>query len=188
MRRIIEFNNDKPLQKRIRVVSVSIGFNPQYQNVESWKTALGDAKKQGLIVIHCGDMIHGVGCPLEKDPDEPAHYEICHFAREFHWRPRLQKRCVCVPIDTRTTAGFEGVRDYAFFADGGLSWGAPYLAGVIALGYQVDPHVDIETVFAYLRGTGTPFTQDGCIVNPHGFIKKIRETKVERAAGGAQHP
>jgi hypothetical protein len=188
LRQIIEFNNSRPLRERVRVVSVSIGFNPQYENLESWKKALDDAKRQGLIVIHCGDVIHGVGCPLEKDPDEPAHHEICYFARGSHQRSGFPKGRLYVPIDNRTTAGFEGAKDYAFFADGGLSWGAPYLAGVIALGYQVDPHVDIETVFAYLRETGTPFIQEGWIVNPHGFIKKIRETKTERAAGGAQRP
>jgi len=188
LRQIIEFNNGKPLRERIRVVSVSIGFNPQYRNLESWKKALDDAKKHGLIVIHCGDMIHGVGCPLEKDPDEAAHHEICYFARESHRRPSFPKERLYVPIDNRTTAGFEGVQDYAFFADGGLSWGAPYLAGVIALGYQVDPHLDIETVFAYLRETGTPFIQEGWIVSPRRFIGKIRATKTERASGGAQQP
>ena len=188
LRQIIEFNNGKPLRERIRVVSVSIGFNSQYQNLESWKTALRDAKKQGLVVIHCNGIIHGIGCPLEKDPDEPAHHEICYFARESHRRSGFPKRRLYVPTDNRTTAGFEGVKDYAFFADSGLSWGAPYLAGVIALGYQVDPHLDIETVFAYLRETGSPFIQEGWIVNPRGFIKKIRETKAERTAGGAQHP
>jgi hypothetical protein len=188
LRQIIEFNNGKPLRERIRVVSVSIGFNSEYQNLESWKTALSDAKKQGLIVIHCSANIQGVGCPLDKDPDEPANHEICYFARGHHLKSSFPKRRLYVPIDNRTTAGFEGVKDYAFFADGGLSWGAPYLAGVIALGYQVDPRLDIETVFAYLRETGTPFIQDGWIVNPRGFIKKIRETKAERAAPSAQHP
>lgn len=44
----------------------------------------------------------------------------------------------------------------------------------------------METVLATLRETGTPFIEGGWIVNPRGFIKKIRETKAKRASGGAQ--
>lgn len=177
LRQILEFNEGKPLEQRIRVVSVSIGFNPQFNNLNLWKEALGEAKKRGLIVIHCDEVIHGAACPLDKDPDDPANYDICHFARDFRRRLTLPTGLLYLPIDNRTTAGFEGVKDYSFFADGGLSWAAPYLAGVIALGYQVNPELDPEVVMSALRETGTPFVKQGWIVNPPRFIAKIRRAK-----------
>jgi hypothetical protein len=177
LRQILEFNEGKPLERRIRVVSVSIGFNRQFNNLNLWKEALDDAKKQGLIVIHCGEVIHGVACPLDQDPDDPANYEICHFARDFRRRLTLPIGRLYLPIDNRTTAGFEGVKDYSFFADGGLSWAAPYLAGVIALGYQVNPELDPDVVMSALRETGTRFGRESWIVNPPRFITKVRPAK-----------
>lgn len=177
LRQILEFNEGKPLEQRIRVVSVSIGFIPQSRNFKPWKEALDEAKKRGLIVIHCGEVIHGAACPLDKDPDDPANYEICHFARDFRRLLTLPTGLLYLPIDNRTAAGFEGVKDYSSFAIGGLSWAAPYLAGVIALGYQVNPQLDPEVVMSALRETGTPFVKRGWIVNPPRFIAKVRRPR-----------
>ena len=37
-----------------------------------------------------------------------------------------------VPMDRRTTASPAGEAEYAFFAGGGMSWAAPYVAGLHA--------------------------------------------------------
>lgn len=164
---IIEYNKDKPLNERIRVVSVSKGFDEDEDNLPLWKEKIKEAEENDIIIVHCSDEgdegFFGVGCGLYKDRDNPENYDICHFARSS-----AHMNVIYVPIDNRTTADFQGINDYTFWADGGMSWGAPYLAGVIALGYQVNPNLKEEDIYKYLRETGTPFN-GGYIVNPKAF-------------------
>ena len=174
LKQIIEFNKTKSPAERIKVVSVSMGFNSDFKNLDSWKNMLEQARKSGLIVIHCDGEIFGVGCPLYKDVNDPANYSICYFAKEG--RRNLPPDLIHVPIDNRTVASFSGDKDYAFFAKGGLSWGSPYLAGVIAMGFQLNPDLSESQVFKFLRETGTPF-QKGVIVNPGRFVEKIKDMK-----------
>ena len=170
---IIEYNKDKPLNERIRVVSVSKGFCEDEANLALWKEKIKEAEENGIIVVHCSDegneSFFGVGCGLYKDRDNPENYVICHFARGLS-----HMNVLYVPIDNRTTADPQGINDYTFWADGGISWGAPYLAGLIALGYQVNPNLKEEDIYKYLRETGTPFN-GGYIINPKEFMEKINE-------------
>ncbi len=174
LRQIIEFNKGKPSGEKIKVVSVSIGFNPDYKNFEDWKKALEEAQKSGLIVVHCDGCIFGIGCTLFKDVNDPANYEICHFAKAR--KDKMPAGFLYVPIDNRTYANFKNEKGYTFGAKGGLSWGAPYLAGIIALGFQVDPELTEEKVFTLLKKGGTPFNE-GFIVNPKKFIQLVKEAK-----------
>lgn len=172
LQQILEFNKDKPLTKRIRAVSISVGFNPNFAHLQNWKDALNQARKSGVIVIHCDMKMLGARCPLGKDADDPAQYRLCYFAKEPGRFPRHPLGLWYLPIDNRTTASFEGTEDYFFDAKGGLSWAAPYLAGVIALGLQVNPQLNEEAVFDCLKKSATPF-QGGWLVNPPQFIKRI---------------
>jgi serine protease AprX len=56
---------------------------------------------------------------------------------------------------------------------GGMSWGVPYIAGLAALAYQVDPDIKPEKIIQLLIET-TVKTKAGPIVNPKGFIEKIQ--------------
>lgn len=168
---IIEYNKAKPLNERIRVVSVSKGFNPDEDNLPLWKEKIKEAEENGIIIVHCSDegdqKFFGVGCSLYEDRDNPENYDLCYFAGFSESMDVLY-----VPIDNRTTADFQGTDDYTFWSEGGLSWGAPYLAGVIALGYQVNPKLTEEDIYKYLRETGNSFN-GGYIINPKAFIDKI---------------
>lgn len=176
---IIEHNKNKPLDEKIRVVSVSKGFDPDEDNLSMWREKIEEAEENGIIVVHCSDEgnkgFFGIGCKLYEDRDNPENYDICYFANNNSFLK--SKDFLYVPIDNRTTADYKGENDYTFWSSGGLSWGAPYLAGVIALGYQVNPNLPQEEVYQYLRETGVPFNDNGgCIINPKAFIQKINES------------
>ena len=176
LNQIIEYNKNKPLKKKIRVVSVSKGFSTDEDNLSMWKEKIKEAEENGIIIVHCSDegdeRFSGIGCKLYEDRDNPKNYDLCYFANNKSFRKPINSKYV--PIDNRTTADYTGENDYAFWADGGLSWGAPYLAGVIALGFQVNPNLEEKEIYQYLRETGTPFN-GGFIVNPKAFIKKVNE-------------
>jgi len=166
---IMAFNRDKPVAERIRVVSVSIGLSP-LKNLARWKKALKKAAKSGLVVVHCSLDIAGLERPLDGDPDRSAEYFASH---SYGVEPtKLPPGLLYVPKDGRTVADPAGPSDYAFWAAGGLSWTAPYVAGVIALGFQVNPELKAEEVFPLLKATGTPF-RDGVIINPPAFVERV---------------
>lgn len=180
---IIEYNKGKPINERIRVVSVSIGYFDNFDNIELWKEKIKEAEESGIIVVHCSDegneAFQGVRCDLYKDRDNFENYVTCYFMPKA--LPSKNKKSnvnlpkfLYVPIDNRTVASSDGVNDYAFFGEGGLSWGAPYLAGVITLGLQVNPDLQEDQIYKYLWQTGTPFN-GGFIVNPKAFIEKVKE-------------
>ncbi len=173
---IIEYNKNKPLNEKIRVVSVSKGFSSDEDNLSMWKEKIEEAEESGIIVVHCSDEgnkgFFGIGCKLYEDRDNPVNYDICYFSNNESILK--SKNLLYVPIDNRTTSDYKGEKDYTFWSQGGLSWGAPYLTGVIALGFQVNPNLELEEVYQYLRETGTPFN-GGCIINPKAFIQKVSE-------------
>ena len=57
-----------------------------------------------------------------------------------------------------------------------MSWGAPYIAGLVALAYQVDPEITPKNIIKYLIQTVTK-AESGPIVNPKEFIKMVKSKK-----------
>jgi len=135
---------------------------------------LRDAEESGLIVVHCGTRIDGIRCPIESDREVPANYTKCYYRERAGGRS--PEGLIYAPIDNCTTASYEGKADYIFWGEGGLSWAAPYLAGVIALGLQVNPNLNAETVWRLLRETGDPFDR-GVIVSPPQFVERATTSK-----------
>lgn len=172
---IITYNKNKPLADKIRVVSFSLGYCPDFKNFKLWNPALKKAKENGLIVIHCGKDYFGAACPVGKDRNDSKNYTACSFQKNES--KAFFSKMLGIPIDNRTYAsGFGGNKDYSFDGVGGYSWGAPYLAGVITLGLQINPNLTEDTIYKYLRETGTPFN-GGFVINPPKFIQKIKQIK-----------
>lgn len=174
MKQILAYNEGRPPEQRIRVVSISIGFAEDFANAGRWKETLGEVERRGMIVVHCGERIFGARCPIGSDRDNPANYTTCYYRERF--KDRLRPGLIYVPTDNRTEASYEGEKDYVFFAGGGMSPAAPYLAGVIALALQVNPTLDVDQVWRLLRESGDPF-EEGWIVNPRAFVDRAAKTK-----------
>ena len=79
-----------------------------------------------------------------------------------------------VPGGTRTVASCRGSDVYRAEVNGGLSWSAPYLAGLAALGYQVNPDLTPDEIVRYWKESATPAAFGGKIINPRGFIALAR--------------
>jgi hypothetical protein len=171
LEQIIQFNKGKEKSEQIRVVSISKGFSPSEPNLDRWKTLLEEAKKAGIYVVHCSSMGFGAGCRFMKDSDNPANYRLCAFLQEggFHGKPGS----FFTPIDHRTTASAKARDVYTFWTRSGLSWGAPYYAGVVALGIQVNPDLRPDQIDKLLYDSGWDF-QRGRLINPVGFAKAAR--------------
>lgn len=168
LRAVVELNKTVPETEKIRIVSISQGGFRQRRNFDRWREALEHAEKNGILVVTCDpDSIDfgNLTRNRDDDPDSPASY-----TREI-WDHRPHP--LWVPGGNRTRASYRSDDAYAFDVIGGRSWSAPYLAGVAALGYQIDPTLSAAKVKELLLKSATP-SNAGPILNPRGFVESVK--------------
>ncbi len=166
---IIAFNKTLKDSEKIRVVSISLGAFSQRPNFDSWEKAVKKAAEHGIIVVTCDPTFLKLGTLKrieDKSPEEPSSYE-----RSRYYHPGT---ALAVPTSNRTIANHRGREVYTYERTGGMSWAVPYLAGLAALAYQVDPEIEPETIVKLWTLTAVR-TDAGPIVNPVGFIEAVRK-------------
>lgn len=188
VRHVLAINQQLPADRKIRVISLSIGWRPGDKGYDDITAAAQEAKASGLLVIYSsskdvnGFKFDGLGRSPLAEPDNPDSYEHKLWeAKQFYEHP-LSPDCLLVPMDSRTTASNVGINDYAFYREGGPSWSIPYIAGLYALATQVKPSITPDE-FWFLatqtgriiqlkhNGTTIPF---GPIVDPVALIHKLQ--------------
>ena len=160
IRRLLEINWRLPIDRKIQVISVSIGwsvFTPGYDAIQS---AVRQAAAAGVFVVSpnleaaYGFRFQGLGRNAFEDPDRAESYEPA-LSWVDRWSPGPQPDGrLLVPMDSRTTASPTGVQEYVFYRIGGPGFCAPYLAGVYALAAQVNPVITPERFWNLALGTG----------------------------------
>lgn len=83
-------------------------------------------------------------------------------------------KAVSVPVDCITIANTDGTNTYTYYGSGGLSWGSPYIAGLMALGLQVKPNATAAELYRDIADTATAMASGGKLVNPVGFIQALK--------------
>jgi len=161
--RVLEINEQLPLERKIRVISISVGWGPSQKGYEQIKEAANKAKAAGMLVICSsveqvhGFRFHGLGRHPLADPDDfTAYGPGSWWARLFdEGNPKhAEPNRLLVPMDARTTASPTGVDEYVFYGEGGWSWSIPYIAGIYALAAQVEPSVTPDRFWALALRTG----------------------------------
>ncbi len=85
---------------------------------------------------------------------------------------------ICAETDTPTKsspadiASHTGSDVYTYWREAGMSWAAPYLAGLAVLAYQVEP----KTIVTLLQNTAVQ-TKVGAVIQPENFIQTVRKSK-----------
>jgi len=172
LRQILNYNKGKPSYIQIRTVSVSKGFSKNELNLEQWKALLAEAKQKGIYVSHCSRNMLGVGCPAYQDLDDPNNYQLwTKYPNPTYNEPGS----LFAPVDNLTTSSHLHDEAYIFWSSGGISWAAPYIAGVVALGLQINPDLSESQIERLLYETGYPY-QKGKLINPIGFIEEIQRS------------
>ena len=168
LERIFEWNNILPEKEKIRVVSISTGGFSSQPHYEEWKEMLTQMESQGILVVTCDQAVFEYGILSLKpgeDPDKPDNYNPGYYSSEGD--------VIRVPGENKTVASHRGNDVYTFDRMGGISWGAPYIAGLAALAYQINPDIQPKEIIQFLIETVIK-TDAGPIVNPGGFIDKVR--------------
>ncbi len=190
--RILKINKQLPKDRKIRVISISMGWWPGVGGYKEINKAVQRAKNEGILVL-CSTMeenysfdFHGLGRFPLADPDnynsyEPGVFMKRAFYRSFGYSDSLLDGLL-VPMGSRTIASNKGIDDYSFGREGGRSWAIPYVAGTYALAAQVDPNITPKRFWALAIKTGNighfgnnnykiPF---GWILNPKQLIDAIK--------------
>ena len=189
VRRILEINQQLPPKKKIRAISLSIGWHESQTAGEEMEKAVAAAKQAGVLVTSSSIsathnvQINGLGRLPLADPDRFESYGPGMFWAKRLNDTRLPKNALLMPMDSRCTAGPTGANDYAFYRQGGWSWITPYLAGVYALAVQVKPEItpDEFLSLALKTGHGMNWPQDntkaplGVIIDPVALIDALSQ-------------
>jgi hypothetical protein len=188
VRRILQINDQLPAERKIRVLSMSTGWQPGQTGSAEITQAVDEAKAQGMLVICSiveqvhGFKFHGLGRDPRADPDDFASYRPARLGAQLYARhDRL-----LVPMDARTTASPTGKDGYAFYAEGGVSWAIPYIAGMYALAAQVDPKITPERFWALAMKTGRTGSL-GPILDPAHLVEALQRGDLsDKAAVAAE--
>ena len=89
------------------------------------------------------------------------------------------KNALALPCSYRTTAEeyTAGQFGYTHYGQGGMSWGIPYCAGVMALGWQVDPTLTGDEIMRYLLSTAATGTDGNSIIDPVHFVETLETNR-----------
>ena len=161
---IVSVNKDLPAGEKIRVVSVSAapsGTGSPFKNGGLWDKSVANAQAAGILVLDCTE-VHGIIASCWYDVQDPESVQKCTPGFPG-LPPRGKSKYVCAPASPRTSAEEyeKGDFTYQYTGRGGLSWSIPYAAGVLALGWQIDPDltadeaVDLLFESAYKRDENT---------------------------------
>ncbi len=175
---ILELNATLPINEKIRVVSVSAApsgqGSPFTEKCQMWDEARERAKEAGIAVLDCTSHTGFIG-PCYYDLKTPDDLRRC--------RPgfpgvedSVSTRPVCAPCSPRTTAEqYEPDNfSYQYNGRGGLSWSIPYTAGVLALGWQIEPDYSPQYMKDLLIVSAYPCRSGGRIINPRRFIEFVK--------------
>ena len=165
---IIKYNETAGGLGRIRAISISASPE-EASNNSAWREAHEKAKDAGIFVVTCSEkfMDYGTLTLVEgKDPDKPESYQLGKYRRSGN--------VLLIPTGNKTIASYRGVNVYKYERQGGMSWAAPYIAGLAALAFQVNPDLQPQAVVEQLVKTATR-TKAGPVVDPRRFIESIRQ-------------
>jgi len=177
---IIEENAKLPAGSKVRVVSVSAAPSGPETNFDknnaAWDTAYEKATEAGILVLDC-TRNHGLTAPCTLDLSDPENPAKCTPGFP-NWEYSPHPNRIYIPTSHRSTAEeyHEGAFGYQFTGQGGLSWSIPYLAGVLAMGWQVNPNLSNEEILKILFDTAYVTPLDEKIIDPVAFIDKVMTT------------
>ncbi len=189
--RILEINRSLPENKKIRVMSLTIGWSSRQKGYAEVTAAVERATKEGIFCVSSSIFqtsgrrfaFHGLGREPDADPEAfgsygPGIWWIDNFY-SGNYGPVPNQEVLLVPMDSRTTAGPTAADGYAFYRVGGWSWSIPWIAGLYALACQAKPDITPEIFWNTALSTG-----DSIEIPPRGEMPaarpKMSEDEIEK--------
>ncbi len=178
---LIAENAKLPEGSKIRVVSVSAApsgeGSPFTKNQDAWNVAYQQAMEDGILVLDC-TREHGITAHCYYDLNDPDNVTKCVPGVPGMEEYRTPKDRISIPTSLRTTAEEydKGSFSYQYTGRGGLSWSVPYLAGVLAMGWQINPDLESSDLLDMLFASAYITDDNIKVINPRAFIDLVRQT------------
>ncbi len=178
---IINENKKLPEEDKIRVVSVSAApsgiWSEFTKNNEAWDAAFTRAMEAGILVLDC-TFEHGITLACTYVLNDPDNAAGC--IPNWNPPPKSPKERINIPT-SRTTATEEEnngriIFSYQFTGYGGISWTTPYLAGVLAMGWQLNPDLTNSQILNLLFDSAFITESDEKIIDPTAFVEEVKLT------------
>ncbi|RPI72888.1 MAG: hypothetical protein EHM45_21555, partial [Desulfobacteraceae bacterium] len=144
---ILEKNKSLTASKKIRVVSFSEFTDDEVKhpkNQDLWKAAMERAKAEGILLLDLKRKNGFVGS-CYFNPGDPENVQSCKPG--FPGFPLLYDPThLLAPTAYHAYAEHSSNRlfEYCYDNEGGWSWAPPYVAGVLAMGWQIRPEMTGE--------------------------------------------
>ena len=171
--KIIEMNKSLSKEEKIRIVSISEGIEKNDKNFNKWQETIKKANSEGLAVVDTTLLYHKNftwgGCDPSKDRNNPLNYKLSNVLEG----ESIDKTNIIVPGDFRTTASNDGDDNYDYWGESGFSNAVPYVVGLSALAWQVDPNLTFDEIIDKLIETKTTTAEGRYIIDPEKFINSI---------------
>ncbi|HLH54567.1 MAG TPA: S8/S53 family peptidase [Verrucomicrobiae bacterium] len=183
---LLETNSHMAATERIRVISISASPDgdrifPRTNASGPWPETRRRAEAVGVLILDFSREDAFIG-PCEYDPAAPEDPAQCHpvLAKDY---PKFFADHLLVPVAPRTIAEElePGACGYQYCGLGrltfryhGVSWAAPYCAGVLALGWQVRPDLTPAQMRDLLFRSAYKLQSGEKIIQPLEFIRLVR--------------
>ena len=178
---IVAENEKLPDGNKIRAVSVSTMPSGLWKlltkNNSAWDAAYKRATEAGILVLDC-TYEQGITVPCTHALNDPDNVAKCIP----NWTGPTDSPHQRINIPTnRTTLTEEGkngelILTYEFSGDGGISWTVPYLTGVLAMGWQINPELTNAQILDLLYASAYETNNPAGIIDPREFIDLVRLT------------
>lgn len=168
---IIEANKKLSNGEKIKIVSVSMGYNENNPEpgLDEWISSINESGKEGIIFVDVRDR-HGLEFSGGGSVNDKENIEDYNPWLEYN---KIDK--IIIPNDYRTVASWRGNNEYTYYGKGGLSWAVPYLAGLFALALQTNPNVSGEAIAEAINKTALVNKRGLKVVNPKGMVESMRK-------------
>lgn len=186
---ILSVNAQLPEDEKIRLVSVSANLSETnyapFQNSDLWAQAVQRAQAAGILVLdgRDDDQTGFIGAAYydESDRENPALCKLGYPNGDEKGNVShgfTAGRYILAPASQRTVAEeyVSGKCQYAYTGSAGLSWAIPYAAGVLALGWQVNPELTKEEIVTLLRESACLNAQGYRVIDPVAFVDRVKQT------------
>ena len=181
---IVQQNSKLQGSEKIRVVCVSAApgerGKPCKESSKRWKDACAHAEAKDILVLDCTSnrgFVHSCWYDL-RAPESITRCKHGYPGMDFPIVPSQ----ILAPASVRTTAEQQPNGDfgYQYWGQGGRSWAIPYVAGVLALGWQVHPELKSEQMQELLFKSAYQKKNGARIINPEKFIRLVRGAKANQ--------
>ena len=176
---IIAQNQALPASEKIRVISVSAApsgaGSPFTYNQAMWDDACARAEAANILVLDCTSHRGFIGrCWYDSNNPE----DVTGCTPGAPGQIGFDAEDILVPCSVRTTAqhyDYHGLNSYIYWGRGGLSWSIPYCAGVLAMGWQINPELTGQQMRELLFESAYITNEGAKIINPPAFIDLVTQ-------------